>query len=813
MIGGIFHGCFLPVIDAGHFVYILLYALCLLPFALGRQAPSNGVWKVSAARLQWLSVVTFAIIILSRPLPSDEFLWAKGVLTAVTPLLFLLLAPRIFEKRHYLILFWFVCILASVHAVCQFGFILAQTQTFCGYNVNMPHGRLMHVPHLPLLAKLDGYTGGWFTNPNCLASYIMAVPALSLFLSQPKVTPQKYLRWLCFAFFGLSLLSLLLTFSRAAILSTLMGLIPLVVLEAKKRKIPIVASALLAVIGVGALFLWQMHWTTLGNPFTLSGRQDLWKVTLDGLKHLPLLGYGPYSTVGLVETPHNVFLANLLFYGVPGFLAFIVLIGSSLWLGYQAFKKDWDRGTLALYGFILAYVFAYSQIEYVLTCPFSFSNSVALLLIGFLVYLHLQIPTPEKLPLAQAPAVENAKASNAPFVSKFAMALFVFAPLVLIASPLYPLLSVQGKDYPVGAPERFTARVGRFLQSNENPELVVIGSSQMISFGLCCDWFYEGVKPPFNDFPSFLKYQSDYGRFKHLETLLRRKGLPNLQSVSLALPGGTAGDYRYLMDKMLASGKQPKYLVIGVSPRDFGEPQSSLSTPNQQVLGELNHVNEVSGGQVWRKLRRSLKSLIKANAYSTVNCLGINLPVPRVCQDFRREIRSRIFHNSQERISDLQVEIASAIGKKNMKEEIVSQILLRGNVPNDVGIYRANYAFFKEETFQKTFEDFRYCLLKAKEKNIVVFVVDMPLPQENIGLLPEKLSRVYHEGLSKVCLEVGVPLINPSVPTAFPLTCFYDCTHLNIEGGHRLSESIATAMGETKVSSNFSANLGNSSNH
>jgi hypothetical protein len=67
------------------------------------------------------------------------------------------------------------------------------------------------------------------------------------------------------------------------------------------------------------------------------------------------------------------------------------------------------------------------------------------------------------------------------------------------------------------------------------------------------------------------------------------------------------------------------------------------------------------------------------------------------------------------------------------------------------------------------------------------------------------LSRAYIEGLNRVCRQEGVQLIKPQVRTDFPLTCFYDCTHLNIEGGHRLSEAIANAIGESKVGWNLSS--------
>ena len=384
MVGNIFHRSFMPFIDFTIFMWSWATSIVLCPYAIA--ACKNVLLEKRWLEYVYLhSCALFIAIVVFRDIGHVESM--SGFLTGITVYMLLFLAPKLLKKKHYSFIFWFVCILAGVHAVSQICFVIGQTQQFCGFNVSMPHGRLMRVPQFPLLPLLDGYTGGWFTNPNCLASYIMAVPAISIFLSQASETKTKALRCLAWSICGLTLISLLLTFSRAAILSTMIGMIPLAVYALRKRGVPILASVSFLCVLVVGLFLVQMRFTTLSNPFSLTGRADIWSAVIEALKHLPVFGYGSLGWSANGETPHNVFLANLLFYGVPGFLAFFAWLVSSVALGFSMIRKAPTYGSVALLGFVVSYAFAYSQIEFVLTTPYSFSNSVAMLVIGFLVYL------------------------------------------------------------------------------------------------------------------------------------------------------------------------------------------------------------------------------------------------------------------------------------------------------------------------------------------------------------------------------------------------------------------------------------------
>ncbi|MGH2456564.1 MAG: O-antigen ligase family protein [Candidatus Limnocylindria bacterium] len=90
-------------------------------------------------------------------------------------------------------------------------------------------------------------------------------------------------------------------------------------------------------------------------------RLDLWSVALQMTADHPLLGSGPDSYVLVfpqyrdavipparaenlarfrVESPHNVYLAVAAGVGVPGLVAFMTLVGSSLWIGARA---AWGR--------------------------------------------------------------------------------------------------------------------------------------------------------------------------------------------------------------------------------------------------------------------------------------------------------------------------------------------------------------------------------------------------------------------------------------------------------------------------------------
>lgn len=386
--------------------------------------------------------------------------------------------------------------------------------------------------------------------------------------------------------------------------------------------------------------------------------------------------------------------------------------------------------------------------------------------------------------------------------SAFLIAFSISAVALFVAAVLRPLFDFEAAIYPVGAPERFTARIGRFLQSDDNPELALIGSSQVISFCLCCDWFYENVKVPFDSYESFLRFQSDYGVSKHLVSELYRRGRQFSGSVLLGLPGGSVMEYRYLLDRMFAVGKRPKLLIVGVAARDFAEKSSFEQSKNCQILRQYETFAEKN---TWPKVRRrvkeSLRRLCRSNGYSRCRSGAAAFLVPVQLVELRKSLQCFFQQHAFAQITKVLLALTSdSRMEMPMEKSIIENVLMRRNILNDLPYFKVFYNTLNQPSIAKNLEDLRYCIELAKRNNADVIVVDMPLSRVNLGFLNRDVSDFYRSHLKKLCVQEQVVLIQSDSGSHYGLDCFFDSCHLNAKGGHRLLEEIAERLSRSKQS-------------
>ena len=125
----------------------------------------------------------------------------------------------------------------------------------------------------------------------------------------------------------------------------------------------------------------------------LNGRwfiwQDVWDKTADhrwiGAGFLGVEGLGPGGyQYGEVYDPHNAWLAQLVYFGIPGLAALGLLIGTMLVDGYRRYRREVRVAPQqALLLAAIAGVLVQNVFEYFLTDPVLFSNAFALLLVGW----------------------------------------------------------------------------------------------------------------------------------------------------------------------------------------------------------------------------------------------------------------------------------------------------------------------------------------------------------------------------------------------------------------------------------------------
>jgi putative inorganic carbon (hco3(-)) transporter len=159
---------------------------------------------------------------------------------------------------------------------------------------------------------------------------------------------------------------LLLTYTRTAILGTVLGLVVVGLVQSKRLLLG------LLVVGVCALLLvpqlstrfTSLSSTETGSANSLEWRFGYWTELLPLANSNPLTGIGPDATQYLTDEgkqPHNDFIRAYVETGVIGLVAYLFLLAALLGLGVRAVRasppRSFDRGVAAGYlGCAVAFV-------------------------------------------------------------------------------------------------------------------------------------------------------------------------------------------------------------------------------------------------------------------------------------------------------------------------------------------------------------------------------------------------------------------------------------------------------------------------
>ncbi|MGH7410117.1 MAG: O-antigen ligase family protein [Candidatus Methylomirabilis sp.] len=154
---------------------------------------------------------------------------------------------------------------------------------------------------------------------------------------------------------GATLLAVLLTYSRGALVAFVASLLFLAI--PLRRWQPILGVALLTLVLVGGLQAWRTPWAThlemVSAPdqdVSLSDRFSLWKGSVLSLRDRPLLGVGPrnfkyldHERYGFKQTSHahSLFFNVIAERGLLGFLSLMALFGCCAYVGMRRWpSKD-----------------------------------------------------------------------------------------------------------------------------------------------------------------------------------------------------------------------------------------------------------------------------------------------------------------------------------------------------------------------------------------------------------------------------------------------------------------------------------------
>lgn len=210
---------------------------------------------------------------------------------------------------------------------------------------------------------------------NFLGAYLAALLPLTLALLLTARQPAHRLLWA--GLLAAQTVTLGLTLARGAWLAAMVGGVVFTLLWFGNRlgrnlkRGAWVAAGLLALAGPVTVFV-----TGSGGSGSAAARFTIWRAVLDLIRQRPLLGYGPDSLALLfptvfppelvyyhgrtffVDRAHNLALDWLATAGVPGLLAFLLVLAAAFWLMARAWRRRLPRRKRALLAGITAAVLA-----------------------------------------------------------------------------------------------------------------------------------------------------------------------------------------------------------------------------------------------------------------------------------------------------------------------------------------------------------------------------------------------------------------------------------------------------------------------
>lgn len=362
--------------------------------------------------------------------------------------------------------------------------------------------------------------------------------------------------------------------------------------------------------------------------------------------------------------------------------------------------------------------------------------------------------------------------------------------LILVAGGIVASYNVPSDwlDAADGVPSKYkvlVSKLTKYFRDDENPEVVILGSSLVLMPAVRCDDRLEG-KQDCHDEWYYYKHIPEYDRSVYLEQALNKRSGLDLRVRNLGVASSIMSDHAGVLQAIFAQGKSPRLVICGIAPRDFldNSQQKFMETPSQMFLRELElkpnllprGVSEEELGRWWMASNHQFRKIAAR--------------LKGICSDYVCQLTGHPSHLQFTRTSDLPLE-----GKPNLLKDLDTYRKLY-NPPN--------FGMLAEETAY-----LRKLISFANERGAKVVLVNMPLTRQNIAALDPQAHRAYLETIRSVSREEGAVLVDiGSASPDFSLSDFEDCCHLNAAGGWKLYDKLLSAiLGDRAVLAHLSDRL------
>ena len=355
--------------------------------------------------------------------------------------------------------------------------------------------------------------------------------------------------------------------------------------------------------------------------------------------------------------------------------------------------------------------------------------------------------------------------------------------------------------------------IKKFIENGQKPDIVLVGSSLVLWSSYYPDWKLK-LGPNGTDLMTYL--ESRYFS-RQLENRLNKKMTVN----NLSYLAATPKDVLLILEGLIDHEKDPKLLIYGIAPRSMADNCTPIAgaiggkfTLNLEPKHEINIFTQCKTRFL---SNRHLKALIRDYTFlghSPTLEQTVDLLVSKIFKPYamRAEMKEGLTHSANIALgrkvhtnntkstsytshaeqdphskNNMAVSVAPSKDKHTSPEKLEKDLIQ----------YRARYNPPNFQKFEENLVSLEKLFKLCNRKNIHLILVEMPLTDENKGLIPDSLSCRYHTDLEKLRTKYNISYIDLS--QGFLVSDFLDSAHLNGSGGKKFQERLAKSIADLDI--------------
>jgi hypothetical protein len=369
--------------------------------------------------------------------------------------------------------------------------------------------------------------------------------------------------------------------------------------------------------------------------------------------------------------------------------------------------------------------------------------------------------------------------------TKFGCALALVLILNSILSFAFPSLRVSASDLPSAHTWEWW-RTRSFLKHEKSPDVVLLGSSLMMIpvSVLDADYLNKDLDAVYHDHSVYLE-----------NALSSSSSAPSC--FNFAIPGGMISDDYMIFRALLHDKHRPKLIVLGLTLRDFIESHVTCAavTPSFKYFKHffnIDDIAELSMPEFWQRLDYWQSKLVFMVGERLDLQVTFAQELQSICNAWLGAgalAKSPVMESTQ-----LTANIAH-----NLKTEAErGDFMLRAN---QVYPYEDNSIEYKkrfnnpnQKLFNAEASFLHRFLAEAREQGVKVLLVNMPLTQTNMTLMPQGFYGKYFSIAQREAVQANADFLDLNTGTKFGVSDFRDTAHMNSSGGRKLLDAVAASI-------------------